>query len=86
MKITIKATWNQIGDNIWFYHAPGYAVFGSIDVKDDSMFYWSARVMDDCRVNCHPITGKAHSLDKAKRIVETLCIETDTLSRNNVKS
>jgi len=42
--------------------------------------------MDDCRTNNYPITGKAHSLDKAKRIVETLCIETDTLSRNNVES
>jgi len=88
----MKAVWREIRKYYWQYHAEGYAVFGTIEkyiefgsIKSDNDYYcWSARVMDDCRNDYKPITGKSLSLEKAKRIVETICIETDTLSRNRI--
>jgi len=29
----MRAIWKQIKNNIWFYHALGYAVFGTVDKK-----------------------------------------------------
>jgi len=80
----MKAIWDEIKEECCFiYHIPKYAVFGKIYIHD-GYYYWSARVMDDCRIDHKPISGKARLLEKAKHIVEILCSDTDTLSRDNI--
>lgn len=83
--------WEEIKKDCFIFHIPGNVlgldIFGQACKADDDdgYYYWSARVMDDCRIDHTPITGKALSLEKAKHIVEVLCSDTDTLSRNHVE-
>lgn len=87
----MKPIWEKVG-RFFQYHIPGYVVFGTVEkerifgnIKQGNDYYiWSARIMLDCRIDYNPISGKALSLEKAKHIVEVLCLETDTLFRNNI--
>jgi len=66
----------------YIFHYPNYAVYGTIFYKKEkNMYEWEARVMLNCRIGAGSIRGYAKSVDNAKKIVETLCYETDTCNR-----
>ena len=75
--------WQEVDVNYFRFHAPGYAVYGTISFRDgkmDDQWYWEARVMLGCRSDdSKPLTGYAPTLENAKKIVETLLYETNTV-------
>ena len=83
----LTTKWRQVSLVKWQLEIVGYAVVGAIKISDvkPNMIWWSAVVMDDCRVDvCSgPIVGYAPTIDKAKLIVETLVDATDTLAGND---
>lgn len=74
------AKWREMIDGHWQYHAPGYAVYGTIHPKDDGGHWlWDARVMFDCeRPDRERTRGVATSREGAMRVLETVCMETGT--------
>ena len=87
--ITIKRPyWRSIekdGIVSWQYRGQS-GVYGTVEKANDienEMWIWSARVMLKCRlprVSSPPPTGKALSLEGAKKVVELLCEVTGTLT------
>ncbi len=65
--------------NEWVFLAPGYAVYGMIS-KEGNLWRWSARVLLSRSSDNGPIDGLAPTLTGAKRIIETLLIETGTIT------
>lgn len=84
IKGNLPAKWREMPDGHWQYHAPGYAVYGTIVPMDDGKWQWDARVMCDCdRPDKQRTRGVALSMDGAKRIVEIICTETGTCNPIN---
>ena len=65
------------------FNSPGYAIYGEIFKNLADKYHWEARVLLDCRasIDKSPICGVALTLESAKKIVETLCYETNTCER-----
>lgn len=76
--------WREVEDNelrYWQYFN-GLAVLGTVCTHEDGKYVWSARVMLDCRMpdlTASPPTGKALTLEGAKKVVGLLCEVTGTL-------
>ena len=65
------------------FHSPGYGVYGIVNTNLNGDYLWEAKVLAKYRGTCDraPICGIAPTLAGAKKIVETLCYETETCER-----
>lgn len=82
MTTTRVTYWKDMGNGKWNLIAPGYAVFGV--VQESTQIQWQARVMSkylESSVSAS-FNGRASSIDQAKRLVETLLLQTGTLIEN----
>lgn len=75
-----KVKWVQAEK--WIQLQDDMAVYGTISEnitdKRGLKYHWSARVVNEARIDYLPIQGYCDSLDGAKKIVEILCKETKT--------
>lgn len=71
-----KPRWRQLFNGSWQYVLP-LAVIGTVTYVD-KYWVWSARVMEEYRIDGKAIQGKATTLEGSKKIVEIVCKETGT--------
>lgn len=73
-----------MGSGRWQLWIPGYAVMGTVDEANGEN-RWEARTMTHYTpegICGPPFHGRAPTLNRAKRLVEVLLMETDTLTDN----
>ena len=81
-QITYDKTHPGHWEQRWRFCCPNHIVYGNVyevNVQWRDKYKWEARVLLNCRYFTDPICGYAPTLDQAKRIVETLLYETDTV-------
>ena len=73
--------WVQITDDHWTFTNESGVFYGTVYLDQDE-WRWEARVVISAKMNPGdpPLTGRATSLDGARRIVETLLQETGTVA------
>lgn len=77
-KVSTNLNWVQRKEfNEYYQLQDGIAVYGYVKMFEDKWF-WSARVMENCRKDSKPIEGFALTMESAMTIIEKLCEETKT--------
>lgn len=77
-KVSTKLQWVQRKEFKEYYQLQDdIAVYGYVKMYEDKWF-WSARVMENCRKTSDPIEGFAPTMESAMSIIEKLCEETKT--------